>query len=197
MAPRSGGEVTKQQTALEHKTGTTDSRPEGRNGRVQLIIERPLGPPRVATGKVDSLGREVTVSCASCHANLPSKPEVASAADLDEFHQGLTFQHGQLVCVSCHQPPNYSALHLADKRTVDFADVQKLCAQCHAKQSAEYDRGAHGGMNGYWDQSRGARRRHGCIDCHDPHAPSFPHMLRTFHALDRFLSPAEGDAAHE
>jgi hypothetical protein len=193
MAPRSGGETARQRAELESSSGKRESHPQERNQRTPTIIERPAGPPRIATGRVDALGHEVTVSCASCHANLPSNPQVTSATDLDEFHQGLTFQHGKLVCVSCHQPPNYSALHLADNRAVDFGDVQQLCAQCHARQSTEYERGAHGGMNGYWDLSRGSRRRHGCIDCHDPHAPAFPHMLRTFHALDRFLSPPEKD----
>jgi hypothetical protein len=193
MPPRSGGVVARQRAALERNANLGTSHQETRVQRLAATIERDSSPRRIATEKVDALGREVTVSCASCHANLPSNPQVTSASDLDEFHQGLTFKHGKLVCVSCHQPPNYSALHLADRSALDYGSVQQLCAQCHSKQSTEYAHGAHGGMNGYWDLTRGSRRRHGCIDCHDPHAPAFPHMLRTFHSLDRFLSPAEKD----
>lgn len=193
MAPRSGGETARQQADLERRTGQQPSRPEVRSTRPTAFVERPSGTPRIVTGKLDTLGRDITVSCASCHANFPPNSQLASAADLDEFHQGLTFEHGKLLCGSCHQPPHYSALRLADNRTVEYGEIQQLCAQCHAKQASEYEHGAHGGMNGYWDLSRGSRRRHACIDCHDPHAPRFPHMLRTFHSLDRFLSPAEKD----
>ena len=34
-----------------------------------------------------------------------------------------------------------------------------------------------GGMNGYWDLSRGPRERHACTTCHDPHAPAYVGMM--------------------
>jgi hypothetical protein len=165
--------------------------------RHPVEIHHPSGPPRIATGKVDALGREITLSCGSCHANRSSNPDTARGEQLKEFHQGLNFQHGALKCVSCHHPVDYNSLRLAEGRSLAYTHVQTLCSQCHAPQAADYEHGAHGGMNGYWDLTRGPRQRKGCIDCHDPHAPAFPSMAPTFKSRDRFLSPRQPGASHE
>jgi hypothetical protein len=154
----------------------------------------PDGPPRIATGEFDSLGRPVTVSCASCHSNLTPNPARRSASDLTEFHQGLTFAHGQLSCLSCHNSGNFDLLRLVDGSDLDYRDVRMLCSQCHMPQSRDWEHSAHGGVNGFWDPARGLRIRKICIDCHDPHAPKFPPMRPTFKPRDRFLSPP--DAQH-
>ena len=156
-----------------------------------VVINRPTGPPRIATDRVDALGRPVTLSCASCHANRSSNLNTSAGTDLNEFHQSLHFAHGSMKCVSCHQPSDYNSLRLADGRSLAFSEVQTLCAQCHAPQAHDYEHGAHGGMNGYWDLTRGPRQRKGCIDCHDPHAPAFPSMVPTFKSRDRFLAPSD------
>jgi hypothetical protein len=175
-----------------------DSGPPHRSAEHSLhpvVINRPIGPPRIATNQVDSLQRPVTLSCASCHANRESNIETSKGSDLKEFHQSLSFQHGNLKCVSCHQPSDYNSLRLADGQSLSFTEVQSLCAQCHTPQARDYEHGAHGGMTGYWDLTRGGRQRKGCIDCHDPHAPAFPSMVPTFKSRDRFLAPS--DASHE
>lgn len=164
---------------------------EGTGKRHPVHINFPDGPPRIDTGQVDEFGRPVTVSCASCHANLEPNHAVRSGADLTTFHQGLRFNHGDLSCLSCHNPQNYNTLRLADGSSIDYRDLHNMCAQCHAPQARDYEHGAHGGMIGYWDLSRGARTRHGCIDCHDPHSPEFPSMVPTFKPLDRFLPGPE------
>jgi hypothetical protein len=64
--------------------------------------------------------------------------------------------------------------------------VMDLCGQCHGPQARDYAHGAHGGMTGYWDLSRGPRERNNCIDCHDPHAPAFPKVRPVFAPKDRF-----------
>lgn len=152
-------------------------------------ISFPDGPPRVDTGLLDELGRAVTVSCASCHANMEPNRTRRSGDDLAEFHRGLHYNHGSLTCVSCHNPDNYNALRLADGSTLPYRDVTLLCGQCHTPQLRDYERSAHGGMTGYWDRTRGPQYRKSCIDCHDPHAPQFPHMHPTFKPHDRFLAP--------
>jgi len=149
--------------------------------------------PRVATDLWDQLGRPVTISCASCHANLP--PNLLRRAPDEpamKFHAGLDFAHGSLNCLSCHHAQNYNYLRLADGAQVAFSDVMTMCAQCHAPQARDWFHGAHGGMNGYWDRARGPRFRKNCIDCHDPHSPAFPTMTPSFKPKDRFLSPKKG-----
>ena len=153
-----------------------------------VTIHRPSGPPRVLLGVEGPDGKPLTAACSTCHATRA--PNLANrAADLDEFHQGLQFVHGDSSCYSCHDERDYDALKLADGRRVEYAEVMTLCSQCHGPQANDYAHGAHGGMTGYWDLTRGPRERNNCVDCHDPHAPKFPAMVPTFKPKDRFLDP--------
>lgn len=173
-----------------------DSQPAG--ALWPVFVSLPEGPPRIPTGQIDELGRPVTVSCASCHANLAPNAARRSADDPPmQFHQGLVFHHAQMSCVSCHNPQNYNTLRLADATPVAYPDVMTMCAQCHAPQARDWTHGAHGGMTGYWDRTRGPRQRKSCIDCHDPHAPAFPTMTPTFKPRDRFLNPAHRGGDHD
>lgn len=154
----------------------------------------PAVAPRIETDLVDDLGRPVTVSCASCHANLEPDANTNHAANLIDFHEGLEYEHGSLSCLSCHHAEDYNSLRLTDGRAIDFASVQRLCAQCHGPQARDYERRAHGGMMGFWDDRRGEAVRKSCIDCHDPHAPAMPAMVPTFRPHDRFLAaPSESE----
>ncbi len=104
-------------------------------------------------------------------------PTRRTGSTLTTFHQGLVTRHGDQACRACHQGPDYAELHLADGAAVAFTEVQTLCRQCHGPQARDFDHGAHGGMNGYWDLSRGPRERHACTTCHDPHAPAYVGMM--------------------
>lgn len=136
--------------------------------------------------------RTRAIFSAACHSLRPSNPENSKPGHLDEFHQGLRFSHGQLSCVSCHNPgDNYSSLRLADGRSVPFEESITLCAQCHGPQYRDYERGAHGGMAGYWDLKRGDRVRNHCQHCHDPHVPNYPKFYPAAAPQDRF-QPSHG-----
>ena len=156
-----------------------------------VITKHPAGPPKVATGLTNFQGQPVMASCSSCHTTTKPNLETRSAADLDQFHQGLKYNHGKLTCLSCHNSSNYDTLRLADTRTVEFADVMTLCSQCHGPQRRDYDRGLHGGMNGYWDRTRGGRTRNNCITCHDPHTPVYPLVMPVLPPRDRISVPAK------
>ena len=160
-----------------------------------VTIKKPPGPPRVATGSVDSSGNEVTVSCSTCHATRDPNFDNKAPADLNEFHGSLGFNHGNISCLSCHNPNDYDSLKLADGSRVEYSDVMVLCGQCHGPQMRDYEHGTHGGMSGYWDLSRGPRVRNNCVDCHQPHSPQFPKMQPTFKPKDRFLEAAGHEAA--
>ena len=156
-------------------------------------------PPPVsgAVFRIEVTGANATsyegyLQCAACHSLRPSNPENSKPGHLDEFHQGLRFSHGQLSCVSCHNPgDNYSSLRLADGRSVPFEESITLCAQCHGPQYRDYERGAHGGMTGYWDLKRGDRVRNHCQHCHDPHVPNYPKFYPAAAPQDRF-QPSHG-----
>ena len=158
-----------------------------------VTIRKPAGPPRVTTEIVGAAGNTVTVSCSTCH--VTRQPNIANKAakDLNEFHRGLEVSHGSISCLACHNPNDYDALKLADGTRVEYSDVMTLCAQCHGPQMRDYEHNAHGGLNGYWDRSRGPQSKLNCVDCHHPHAPQFPKMHPTFKPQDRFLTRPGAD----
>ncbi|MBX9579410.1 MAG: hypothetical protein K2X87_03805 [Gemmataceae bacterium] len=151
------------------------------------VVRKPAGPPVVPTGTVDEKGRPVTIACATCHATKPANPDARVGRPLVMFHQGLGGQHGNLSCASCHNPADgYASLRLADGKGVPYTDVMTLCAQCHGPQYRDYQHGAHGGMTGHWDLTKGGRARNNCVDCHAPHAPKYPTVFPAFGPNDRF-----------
>lgn len=156
-------------------------------------------PPKltsIETGKSDGLGRPIRVACVTCHGTRDAGAFPQSASDLREFHQGLVVQHGNLQCGSCHveRAGGEPRLHLASGVELSTADTMRLCAQCHGPKFQSYEHGAHGGMTGYWDLSRGDRSRNHCVDCHDPHAPKFAPSRPVLPPRDRFL-PAPSKSA--
>lgn len=158
-------------------------------------IRTPEGPPKVKTAQVDFQGKPVFLRCATCHAlNEPNRATHAGVA-LKTFHQGLTYQHGNLTCISCHHEQDYDSLRGADNRKIPFTKVLELCSQCHGPQARDYNHGAHGGMSGHWDLTRGPRTRNNCIDCHDPHHPAYPKVQPVFPPKDRF-PPAVHPGGH-
>ena len=169
-----------------HATGAPSS-PVAPQQVFPVNIRKPSGPPMCFTGLADANGQPLKVSCSTCHTTRKPNFENKTKEDLNEFHGTLAFAHGSISCLSCHNPNDYDSLKLADGSRVEFSEVMTLCAQCHGQQMKDYEHGAHGGMNGYWDRSRGPRSKNNCIDCHHPHSPQFPMMQPTFKPRDRFL----------
>ncbi|MGC4118664.1 MAG: hypothetical protein QM765_29720 [Myxococcales bacterium] len=131
----------------------------------------------INTPGADATGKPARAPCLTCHAVRPASDANARSNALTKFHQGVRLQHGNLVCLTCHRAEGRDTLGLADGRALDYASLKSLCGQCHARRLEEYERGAHGGMSGYWDLSRGPRTRNLCTDCHDPHAPRIPQVV--------------------
>jgi hypothetical protein len=139
---------------------------------------------------VNADGKRANASCTSCHSMKVPNTTTHATEDLKMFHQGLVFQHGPTTCLGCHNNNDYDTLKLSDGKSVLFKNVLTLCAQCHGPQYRDYKHGAHGGMSGYWDLTKGPRTRNVCTDCHDPHAPKYRGVLPAPPPQDRFL-PAE------
>ncbi len=155
--------------------------------RHPVVIRTPAGPMGVPTGTFDEKGRPVSIGCATCHATKPADAQAKLGTPLEKFHQGLVGQHGSLSCTSCHNPADgYATFRLADGKSVPHAEVMTLCAQCHGPQYRDYQNGAHGGMTGYWDLTKGGRVRNNCVHCHDPHAPKYPTVQPVHKPNDRF-----------
>ncbi len=140
--------------------------------------------PGIPTGEVDVLGKPVLANCTTCHATREANLTTREGRQLQEFHQGLTTTHGEQQCVACHNPGDYSQLRLASGEAIEFTDSLRLCRQCHGPQYRDYEQGAHGGMTGYWDLSRGPRTRNHCLACHDAHAPQYQSVMPVFRPRD-------------
>ncbi len=171
----------------DHKSASRGDDAGRSKTKFPVSIRKPAGPPRVDTGLIDLHGEPVMAACSTCHSTRPPNPLNRTSKDLDEFHGGMAFSHGAVSCLSCHNDQDYDTLKLADGRRIEFTDVMTLCAQCHGPQMTAYQHGAHGGMTGHWDLTRGPQVKNNCIDCHNPHAPQFPKMQPTFKPRDRFL----------
>ncbi len=162
-----------------------------------VVVRKPAGPPRIELIGTDPQGRTGSVACSTCHSVRKPNRDNKTATTLDEFHQGMTFNHGTIACYSCHNPDDSDALRLADGTSVSYENVMTLCSQCHSSQADSFAHGAHGGMNGHWDLSRGPQAKNNCIDCHDPHSPNYPKMIVGFKPKDRFNEPSDHDHKHE
>lgn len=166
--------------------------------RHPVVIRKPPIPQGVPTTTLDPHGKPVSLQCSACHSVRAANPTTAQSTDLDEFHQGLKFAHGQLTCISCHAAnDHYSTLKLADGRLLSFADSMTLCAQCHGTQYRDYQHGSHGGMTGHWDLARGGRERNHCLHCHDAHAPKYPTFTPVAGPRDRFRPVVSSGVSHE
>lgn len=152
--------------------------------------------PMVQTSETTFNGKPVEVSCSVCHTTREPNVQNRRGEDLDLFHQGLTVQHGTLSCLSCHNSENYDTLRLADGSSVAYEQSMQLCAQCHGPQYRDYQHGSHGGMNGYWDLSRGGRTRNTCNVCHDPHAPAYPQLKPVFAPKDVPVRQSHSESEH-
>lgn len=135
------------------------------------------------------------VRCRTCHEVGDTRPFPERAETLGGPHAGLTVEHGSLRCAACHDADDREQLHLADGRAIPMIDALELCSQCHGPQRRDYDHGAHGGMRGHWDLSRGPREKNHCVACHDPHGPRFGVFAPVPGARDRFTG--QGGKKHE
>lgn len=131
----------------------------------------------LSTGRSDVNGRPVRVPCMTCHKEIAQVSAERIRTSESTFHRHIQLKHGAKTCHTCHNPENLTQFILADGTPVEYRDVMQLCGQCHARRLTEYENGAHGGMNGYWDLTRGPRTRNHCLDCHNPHAPAIPPVI--------------------
>jgi cytochrome c553 len=154
-----------------------------------VVIKPGPSTPRLDTGLKDAQGNAITAACSTCHSTATPNTARHTAHDLFQAHRGLHYRHGNLTCLSCHNAKDYDSLHLADGRSVAFADVMTLCAQCHGTAMRDYNNGSHGGMTGHWDLTKGGRVRNNCINCHDPHHPKFPLVQPVLPPRDRISVP--------
>jgi len=115
--------------------------------------------------------------CTECH-NIPleelknTKPEMG-----EKSHWNIKLEHASsdvMDCTTCHSNDDMDVLHTITNKPVSFDESYKVCAQCHQTQFKDWTGGAHGKRVGGWAKPV---IRKTCVNCHNPHSPSFPHKL--------------------
>jgi hypothetical protein len=156
--------VTRDWTGIPHTTPVHVSREEISTSPVR----QPLSdPPRILLGGYE-------MHCMECHRHFESRPETPRVL---MQHRHVVLDHGlNDRCLNCHDRDDRNKLVLDGGRLIPFAEADMLCAQCHGTAWRDWERGAHGRTNDYWDITQGPMRRLVCIECHDPHAPAFAPM---------------------
>lgn len=123
--------------------------------------------------------------CNDCHRHIVSPSETDRRLTQ---HKEITLAHGiNTRCFNCHHPENRNAFAGDGNAVIPYDQPQQLCARCHGPVYRDWLHGSHGRTNGHWNASFGPMIRRKCIECHDPHAPSFmslapappPRSLRT------------------
>jgi uncharacterized CHY-type Zn-finger protein len=127
-------------------------------------------PPREPVG-LDLKKVGWSYDCMECHRMIDKKWE--RGFELVE-HDTIDFKHGNnRYCFNCHHQENRDAFVDYDGSEIPSNDINVLCAKCHGPKNRDWEAGVHGRLNGYWDPDKGPQTKLGCIQCHDPHHPSF------------------------
>jgi len=132
--------------------------------------------------------------CYGCHDKNKPPPLRFDANHIlivPDEHKNIVMGHGSHdrnnLCYNCHNEANLETLQIRDGRVLKFDNIPPLCGSCHGPTYRDWEAGAHGRTNGYWDRSQGPMQRLVCANCHNPHAPRIPtrvpapgpHALRT------------------
>jgi hypothetical protein len=111
-------------------------------------------------------------TCMDCHRMFP--PRVIPPVRPLE-HEHVILDHGiNDRCRNCHYDKDRDKLVLRGGEVIGYDRVADLCAKCHGPTFRDWQYGAHGRINGYWDKTRGEQVKLQCSECHDPHNPRVP-----------------------
>lgn len=115
-----------------------------------------------------------TYRCSECHKIIQSPSETFRTLTQ---HREIKLEHGiNTRCFNCHHPQNRDAFVDDYGREIPWDQPPVLCGKCHGPVYRDWQHGSHGRTNGYWDRTKGEQTRRRCIECHDPHRPSFPSL---------------------
>ena len=93
-------------------------------------------------------------------------------------HSDIVMHHGTHErnnnCYNCHNESNFEVFQTRDGQELSFANSAPLCGSCHGPTYRDWEAGAHGRINGYWERELGPYERKLCVNCHNPHSPKFP-----------------------
>jgi hypothetical protein len=119
--------------------------------------------------------------CYACHEKgtpPPLRYDENHKLIVPDEHKDVVMGHGSHGrnnnCFNCHNENDLTTLQPRDGRVLKFQESTELCGSCHGPTYRDWDSGAHGRSNGYWNTRLGPAVKKDCVNCHNPHAPKFP-----------------------
>jgi len=119
--------------------------------------------------------------CYGCHEKgkpPPLRYDENQKLIVPQEHSDVVMGHGthgrNNNCFNCHNENNLTTLQPRDGRELKLEESTQLCGSCHGPTYRDWDSGAHGRINGYWNTKLGAAVKKDCVNCHNPHSPRFP-----------------------
>jgi hypothetical protein len=121
--------------------------------------------------------------CYVCHEKNKPPPirfDANQKIIIPKEHANIVMGHGSHdrnnLCYNCHNEANLLTYQVRDGRELKFDTIPPLCGSCHGPTYRDWEAGAHGRTNGFWDRTRGDIKRLVCVNCHDPHSPGIPSL---------------------
>lgn len=131
-------------------------------------------------------GQIKSFACIECHSKPVSQ---MTSKDAPKAHWNIKLNHATsdaMNCATCHNGSNMNNLNSLTGKDIDFNLSYKICSQCHSNQFEDWKGGAHGKKVAGWAPPRASNT---CVNCHDPHSPSFekrwPVQFNTKTAIER------------
>jgi hypothetical protein len=119
--------------------------------------------------------------CNACHEKNSPPPlhyDANQKLIVAAEHPDIVMGHGthgrNNICFNCHNENNLTELQPRDGRELKLEESTQLCGSCHGPTYRDWESGAHGRANGYWNTALGAQVKRDCVNCHNPHSPRFP-----------------------
>ena len=109
-------------------------------------------------------------ACIECHSKPVSQMK---GTDTQKAHWDIKLNHANsdaMNCATCHNGEDMNQLNTLTGKNIDFNLSYKLCSQCHSSQFEDWKGGAHGKKVAGWAPPRASNT---CVNCHNPHSPSF------------------------
>ncbi len=134
-------------------------------------------------------GQIKSFACTECHNSSLSQMKSLVGK---KAHWEIQLYHAPdyiMNCATCHNGEDMNSLNSLTGQSINLDLSYKVCAQCHSSQFEDWKGGAHGKKLAGWTPPRASMT---CVNCHDPHKPSFDTRWPSNFNIKKALERKEG-----